>query len=134
MSIACHIGRAVLVADLWDAFRPQPVDLAADPLQPPDHEGLAALRQGSVDLLEQFVGTFTYWNVAKDDLLIRRLDRCQATRPIDHGGHRLDGYMQVVALPAGWNLAVVRGEEIGAQLVLVLEAPPLTLVVVGIAA
>ena len=42
--------------------------------------------------------------------------------------------MQIVALPAGWKLAVVRGEEIGAQLVLVLEAAPLTFVVIGVAA
>ncbi len=124
----------MFVADLRDALRPQPVNLAADPLQPPGHEGLAALRQGCVDLLEQVVGTFAHRNIAQNDLSILCLDRRQTARPVDYSGHGLDGCLQVVALPAGWNLAVVRGEEIGAQLVLVLEAPPFTLVVIGVAA
>ena len=70
VSVAGDVGRAMLVADLRDALRPQPVKLAADPLQPPGHERLAALRQGSVDLLEQVVGAFAYRNVAQDDLSI----------------------------------------------------------------
>ena len=127
------LGRAVFVADLRDAFWPQPVNLAAGPLQPPGYEGLATLSQGSIDLLEQVVGAFAHRHIAQDDLPVWHLDRRQAARPVNHGGHRLDGCLQVVALPARWNLAVVRGEEIGAQLVLVLEAASFTFVVVGVA-
>ena len=70
----------------------------------------------------------------KDDLPIRRLDRRQAARPVDHSSHRLNRGMQIVPLPARWKLAVVRGEDIGAQLVLVLEKAPFTFVVIGVAA
>jgi hypothetical protein len=124
----------VFVADLRDAIRPQPVNLAADLLQPPGHEGLTALRQGGVDLLKQTEWTFAHRHIPQDDLPIRDLDRRQPTSPIDYCGHRLDGSVQVVALPTGWNHAVVWCEEIGAQLILVFEAAPLTLVVVWIAA
>ena len=55
MGIAGEVSRAVFVADLRHALGPQAVKLAADPLQPPGYEGLAALRQRSVDLLEQVV-------------------------------------------------------------------------------
>jgi hypothetical protein len=77
----------VFVADLWNAIRPQPVDLAADPLQPPGYERLAALRQGSVDLLEQVVWAVTDWHIAQNDLSILGLDRRQTTRLVDHAGH-----------------------------------------------
>ena len=73
----------MLIADLGDALRPQPVNLTADTFQPPGYERLAALRQGSVDLLEQVIGTFAYWYVAEDDLSILCLDRRQAARPVD---------------------------------------------------
>lgn len=133
VSIAGHVSRTVFVADLRDAFRPQPVNLTADQFQPPGHKGLVTLRQGSVDLLEQVVMTFTHQHFAQDDLTIRCLDRCQAARPVDHGGHRLDGSVQVVTLPTGWNHAVVWCEDIGTQLVFVLELPPSTLVSVRVA-
>jgi hypothetical protein len=81
----------MFVSDLRDAFRPQPVNLTTDPIQPPGYKGLAALGQGSVDLMEQVVGTFAYWNVAQDDLSILCLNRRQAARPVDYGRDRLDG-------------------------------------------
>lgn len=51
VGIAGDVSRAVFVADLRDAFRPQPINLTADLFQPPGHEGLTALRQGCIDLL-----------------------------------------------------------------------------------
>ena len=83
VGIAGDVGRAVFVADRRSAFRPQPVNIAADPFQPPGHEGLAALRQGGVDLLEQVVRIFACWHVTQDDLPIWCFDHRQAARPID---------------------------------------------------
>lgn len=91
VSIVRDIGRAVLVEDLGDSLQKRPVDLAADPLQLLGHEGLAALRRDSVDLLEQVVGTFARWHVTQDDFPIGSLDRRQAASPVDHNRHWLDG-------------------------------------------
>jgi hypothetical protein len=61
------------------------------------------------------------------------LDHRKAERPVYHDSDWLDGCLQVVALPVGRKLSVVRCEVIGTQLVLVLEAVPFTFVVIWIA-
>lgn len=78
-------------------------------------------------------GDFVYaFTSGGDPGLLIAIDVRDPANPVEVS--RLDGCLQVVMVPTRWNLAVVRGEEIGAQLVLVLEAPPITLVVVGVAA
>jgi hypothetical protein len=48
-------------------------------------------------------------------LPVRGLYYRQTARQFDHRIDQLDGRLQIVAFPTGWNLSVVRGEEIGTQ-------------------